>query len=238
MGIKRRSVLAGGLSLAALSGWAFLERKSIGRAAPLVQAELKQALSGPPERYAAAPLPEPDAWNSRLVEAAETQIGRTVSYDPAYVRIAYPSGDIPIERGVCTDVIIRAYRDAFALDLQRLVHEDMRSDFAAYPRLWNLKGPDRNIDHRRVPNLATYFSRQGAALSKSKRPEDYLPGDVVTYVFPNNRTHIAIVSAHASPDGKRPLIIHNAGFGTRRNDMLFSNRITGHFRFPPPPAIG
>lgn len=238
MGFKRRSVIAGGLSLAALSGWAFLERKSIGRAAPLVQAELKQALSGPPERYGAVAASRPGSWNSRLVEAAEAQIGKTVRYDPAYVRIAYPSGDIPIERGVCTDVIIRAYRDALSLDLQRLVHEDMRRDFGAYPKLWNLKAPDRNIDHRRVPNLATFFARQGAALQRTRNPENYLPGDVVTYVYPNNRTHIAIVSAHASPDGKRPLIIHNAGFGTRRNDMLFSNRITGHFRFPPPMAIG
>ena len=229
MGIKRRSVLAGGLSLTALSGWAFLERNRIGRAAPLVQAELEQAVAGPPEPYA-----EPKGWTAQLVSAAESQIGKTVSYDPAYVRIAYPSGDIPIERGVCTDVIVRAYRDAFALDLQRLVHEDMRRDFGAYPKLWNLKGPDRNIDHRRVPNLATFFARQGAGQPRTRNPEDYRPGDVVTYVFPSNRTHIAIVSAHASRDGKRPLIIHNSGLGTRRNDMLFANRITGHFRFPPP----
>ncbi|WP_282605975.1 DUF1287 domain-containing protein [Pelagibius sp. Alg239-R121] len=229
MTIKRRSFLAAGLGFAAVSGWAYLERNRIGRAAPVLQAELEQAVLGPPEPYMT-----PDGWAAKLVTAAESQIGKTVRYDPAYVRISYPSGDIPIERGVCTDVIVRAYRDAFALDLQRAVHEDMRRDFAAYPKLWKLKKPDPNIDHRRVPNLVTYFSRQGASLANSKTPSDYLPGDVVAYLFPRARTHIAIVSDRASRDGKRPLIIHNSGLGTRRNDQLFANRIIGHFRFPPP----
>jgi hypothetical protein len=233
MTLKRRSFLTAGLGFAAVSGWACLERSRIGRALPLVKAELEQAIAGPPDSYAKAA-----GWSATLVTAAESQIGRTVRYDPAYVQIAYPSGDIPIERGVCTDVIVRAYRDAFALDLQQAVHEDMRRNFTAYPRLWQLKAPDPNIDHRRVPNLATYLKHQGATLPRSKNPEDYRPGDVVTYLFPNNRTHIAIVSDRASRDGKRPLIIHNNGLGTRRNDMLFSSRIIGHFRYPPPATTG
>ncbi len=231
MTIKRRSFLAAGLSLAAVSGWAFLERNRIGRAAPVLKAELEEAVMGPPEAFAKV-----DGWAAQLVAAAESQIGKTVRYDPAYVRISYPSGDIPIERGVCTDVIVRAYRDAFGLDLQQAVHEDMRANFKAYPNLWNLKRPDPNIDHRRVPNLVAFFSRQGAALAGSKDPADYLPGDVVAYLFPRARTHIAIVSDRASRDGKRPLIIHNSGLGTRRNDQLFAHRIIGHFRYPPSAA--
>jgi len=179
---------------------------------------------------------EPEPWAARLVAAAESQIGTTVTYDPAYARLAYPNGDVPRERGVCTDVVIRAYRDAFGLDLQKLVHEDMARVFRAYPQNWGLSRPDRNIDHRRVPNLATFFTRHDASLPVSERAEYYLPGDIVTQMLPGRLTHIGLVTHRASKDGARPMMVHNIGAGTRLEDVLFTFEITGHFRFPPTAA--
>jgi hypothetical protein len=170
-------------------------------------------------------------WQDRLVAAAEAQIGQTVIYDPAYVRLAYPGGDVPMARGVCTDVVIRAYRSGLGIDLQRLVHEDMRANFAAYPKIWGLARPDRNIDHRRVPNLQTYLRRQGATLPLREDATGYLPGDLVTMTLPGNLPHIAIVSATPNEDGTRPLLVHNIGAGTRKEDVLFAHRTTGHYRF-------
>jgi uncharacterized protein YijF (DUF1287 family) len=167
---------------------------------------------------------------TRLVEAARAQVGVTVSYDPAYRKLAYPNGDVTPDRGVCTDVVIRAYR-ALGLDLQRLVHEDMTSAWAEYPQLWGLKKPDSNIDHRRVPNLATYFRRRGAKLAVSADPRDYAPGDVITWRLASGVPHIGIVSDRRS--GDRPLVIHNIGAGTKEEDVLFANVVTGHFRFSP-----
>lgn len=167
----------------------------------------------------------------RLITAGLHQIGVTTTYDPAYVTLAYPGGDISPERGVCTDVIVRAYRSGLGLDLQKLVHEDMRKDFTAYPQSWGLKRPDRNIDHRRVPNLQTFFMRNGARLTVSDAPDDYRPGDVVTQMLPGDLAHIALVSQYASSDGKRPLCIHNIGAGARLEDILFTYRLTGHYRF-------
>ncbi|WP_395015224.1 DUF1287 domain-containing protein [Dongia sp.] len=161
-----------------------------------------------------------------LVAAARDQVGRTLVYDPRYEKLAYPMGDVPIERGVCTDVVIRAFRSQ-GIDLQRLVHEDMRKHFQAYPQSWGLKRPDANIDHRRVPNLATYFKRQGLALE----PGDYRAGDIVTWMLPGNLPHIGIVSDRADPGSGRPLIIHNIGAGTREEDMLTAYPATGHFRW-------
>lgn len=176
---------------------------------------------------------EPETWARALIAAAESQIGKTVRYDPAYTALAYPNGDVPIERGVCTDVIVRAYRDGFGVDLQKLVHEDMRAAFKAYPRNWGLKRPDRNIDHRRVLNLAVFFRRKGAALDITDRAGDYLPGDIVAQRLPGNLPHISIVSHRANGNGRRPLVVHNIGAGTRLEDSLFSFKITGHFRFKP-----
>jgi uncharacterized protein YijF (DUF1287 family) len=167
----------------------------------------------------------------RLVTAGLLQIGVTTIYDPAYVTLAYPGGDVTPERGVCTDVIVRAYRSGLGLDLQKLVHDDMRRDFSAYPTTWGLRRPDRNIDHRRVPNLQTFFTRQGAGLRLSDRPADYRPGDIITQMLPGNPPHIAIVSHFASADGGRPLCIHNIGAGARLEDILFTYRLTGHYRF-------
>ncbi|WP_246770716.1 DUF1287 domain-containing protein [Aestuariivirga sp. YIM B02566] len=167
----------------------------------------------------------------RLVSAGLHQIGVTTIYDPAYVTLKYPGGDVAPERGVCTDVIVRAYRSAFSVDLQKLVHEDMRNNFTAYPRIWGLKLPDRNIDHRRVPNLRTFFARQGAELPVTETARDYRPGDVVSQMLPGNLAHIALVSHFASADGKRPLCIHNIGAGARLEDILFTYPVTGHYRF-------
>lgn len=172
------------------------------------------------------------AHASALVEAARTQIGVTRVYDPAYVRLDYPLGDVPLERGVCTDVVIRAFRTQ-GLDLQQALHEDMRAHFEAYPRLWGLARPDRNIDHRRVPNLETWLRRQGAELTASARADDYQPGDLVTWRLPRNLPHIGIVSERRSAEG-RPLIIHNIGAGTQEEDILFAWAITGWFRLVPP----
>ena len=172
-----------------------------------------------------------EAWADRLVAAAMSQVGRTVIYDPAYVKLGYPGGDIPIERGVCTDVVIRAYRDGLGIDLQRLVHEDMRAHFVSYPQIWGLAGPDRNIDHRRVPNLQTFFRRRGAARAVSGWASDYLPGDLVSMMLPGNLPHIAIVSDDKNGDGSRPKLIHNIGAGARIDDVLFAFEVTGHYRF-------
>jgi uncharacterized protein len=170
----------------------------------------------------------------RLVDAARKQIGVTVVYDPAYVVLKYPGGDVAKDRGVCTDVVIRAFR-AQDTDLQRLLHEDMRGNFARYPKNWGLRTPDRNIDHRRVPNLQTWFARQGWVVSSrgeragDARASDFLPGDLVTWMLPGNLPHIGIVSDRKSLFGT-PLIIHNIGRGTREEDVLFEYRITGHYR--------
>ena len=166
-----------------------------------------------------------------VVAAARRQIGVTVGYDPAYRKIGYPGGDVPRGSGVCTDVIIRALRDARKVDLQKLVHEDMKSNFAKYPQQWGLKAPDANIDHRRVPNLQCYFKRKGYALPVSKNAADYKPGDIVTVMVGEKLPHIMIVSDRKSVAGV-PLAIHNIGSGTQEEDVLFAYPLTGHYRIP------
>lgn len=164
----------------------------------------------------------------KLVTSARSQIGVTKSYDPAYRPLSYPGGDVPLATGVCTDVIIRALRQQ-SLDLQKEVHEDMRANFSAYPKKWGLTKPDKNIDHRRVPNLMTWFKRKGHSLTITQKPADYLPGDIVTWDLGNGLTHIGIVSDRRSVQGI-PLIIHNIGNGTQEEDLLFGYKITGHYR--------
>ncbi|OLU27524.1 DUF1287 domain-containing protein [Pseudomonas sp. PA15(2017)] len=168
---------------------------------------------------------------AQLVSGAREQVGVTLSYDPAYRRIAYPGGDVPVQTGVCTDVVIRALR-LQGLDLQKTVHEDMAANFSAYPRQWGLKRPDRNIDHRRVPNLMTLFRRQGMALPVGREAGAYRAGDIVTWDLGRGQTHIGIVSDRLSVTGE-PLILHNIGAGTREEDILFRFSITGHYRFTP-----
>ena len=164
-----------------------------------------------------------------LVKAARAQIGITLFYDSAYQRLPYPNGDVPRERGVCTDVVIRALRDAWQLDLQKLLHEDMRSNFSLYPSLWRMSRPDSNIDHRRVPNLQTLFKRKGWSLPISTNAADYKTGDIVTVTVPPHLPHIMIVSDRKDHSGI-PLVIHNIGEGTQEEALLFRYPHTGHYR--------
>jgi uncharacterized protein YijF (DUF1287 family) len=175
------------------------------------------------------------AWASPaldLVVAARSQVGVTRRYDPSYQRIGYPGGDVPLDRGVCTDVVVRAYRK-LGIDLQDRVHRDMKQAWAAYPHpaKWGLSKPDTNIDHRRVPNLAVYFGRHGKTLAPSTNARDYQPGDIVVWMLPMSLPHIGIVSDQVSRWGT-PLVIHNIGAGTQEDDLLFAFAITGHYRFP------
>jgi uncharacterized protein YijF (DUF1287 family) len=166
---------------------------------------------------------------SRLTAAARDQVGQTVTYDPAYVALEFPGGDIPRDRGVCTDVVIRALRDAWQIDLQLVVNRDMKANFSAYPAFWGLERPDRNIDHRRVPNLQTLLARIGAEVPLQDGPAPYLPGDIVTWTLPGNLDHIGIVSDRRGPDGT-PLVLHNIGAGAQEEDILFAYPMTGHYR--------
>ena len=223
--ISRRAFatrLAGGLAATGLAA---------GATKLLLTSNVHSALAQ--EVFSVKPFAPVKPWAAKLISAAESQVGRTVNYDGAYVKLAYPMGDIPAETGVCTDVIVRAYREAFGIDLQRLVHEDMKRSFGSYPKIWGLKRPDKNIDHRRVPNLERYFARRRASLPISRFGKDYLPGDLVSQRLPGNLPHIAIVSQRPSRDGERPLIIHNIGAGTQIEDRLLDFKITGHFRFSP-----
>lgn len=163
-----------------------------------------------------------------LAEAARAQIGVTVGYDPAYRGLRYPQGDVPMETGVCTDVVIRAFR-AMGVDLQQVVHEDMQRAFPSYPRKWGLKAPDANIDHRRVPNLMTYFQRKGWSVPIGALATDYRADDVVAWDLGGGVLHIGVVSDHTGADG-RPLVVHNIGKGTQEEDILFRYTIIGHYR--------
>ena len=174
---------------------------------------------------------EPAPEVAKFVASAEAQIGKTLSYDPAYTTLEYPGGDVPIEQGVCSDVAIRAFRGV-GIDLQKEVHEDMKRAFSAYPKNWSLRKPDANIDHRRVLNLMTFFKRRGKSVPVSKNAADYRPGDLVTCLVPKNLPHIMIVSDQVSPlDPTRRLVIHNIGQGARAEDRLFECELTGHYRW-------
>lgn len=169
----------------------------------------------------------------QLADSAYTLTKDRVVYDPTYYSIDYPMGDVPDGKGVCTDVVIRAYRK-LGTDLQALVHRDMKRHFSSYPKNWGLKRPDPNIDHRRVPNLMTYFKRQGASLRVTQKGEDYLPGDVVSWNLGGGITHIGVVSDVPSrTHPNRFQMIHNIGAGQVVEDCLFSYQITGHFRYRP-----
>ncbi len=177
------------------------------------------------------------AGNADIVAAARSQVGVTVYYDAAYRSLKYPGGDVSAERGVCTDVVVRALRQARAIDLQSKVHEDMKAHWDAYPHpwRWRLSKPDTNIDHRRVPNLMTYFKRAGYSSPLTRVAADYLPGDIVAWDLGRGILHIGIVSG-APPAGGTPLVVHNIGSGAQEEDILFRYTIIGHYRLPPPPA--
>jgi hypothetical protein len=153
-----------------------------------------------------------------------------VVYDPAYFKIAYPNGDVPAGRGVCTDVVIRAYRK-LGVDLQQEVHEDMKANFKLYPRNWGMKTTDKNIDHRRVPNLMVFFKRKGKVKPMTKNATDYLPGDIVCWDLNGRQLHIGLVVNKKSSDGKRYLIVHNIGSGQVIEDVLFAWKIIGHYTY-------
>jgi uncharacterized protein YijF (DUF1287 family) len=171
-----------------------------------------------------------EAFQLKLAQEARKLTNDQVTYDPQYFKIAYPNGDVPANKGVCTDVIIRAYRK-MGIDLQQLVHEDMKAHFGLYPKNWGLKSTDKNIDHRRVPNLMVFFERKGQKLSISSKAEDYKPGDIVCWNLGGGITHIGIVSNQLSEDKKRYKIIHNVGAGQVLEDFIFNYKIIGHYRF-------
>ena len=175
-------------------------------------------------------LIHPKTFAEKLSNAAISIIDPEVVYTPSYVGIKYPNGDVPEKTGVCTDVVIRAYRK-LGIDLQKEVHEDMKSNFSKYPKTWGLKSTDKNIDHRRVPNLEVFFERKGEKLAVSQNPNDYKTGDLVTWMIGNKLPHIGIVTHLKSEDGKRPMIVHNVGGGQVLQDCLFSYTLVGHFRY-------
>lgn len=183
-------------------------------------------------------LVSPSIFASRFtIDLVKSAIERTsfeIHYDGSYYSIDYPNGDVPQNIGVCTDVIIRSYRK-IGSDLQRLVHEDMQTNFIEYPskRIWGLNKPDKNIDHRRVPNLQLFFKRQGEILSISNNPADYNPGDLVTWMLTGNLPHIGIVTDRISTKSGNPYIVHNIGGGPLMEDMLFKYKITGHYKYVP-----
>jgi len=166
----------------------------------------------------------------RLADSAFTLTSQKVIYDPSYFSIKCPNGDVPAGKGVCTDVVIRTYRK-MGVDLQKEVHEDMRKNFSLYPKKWGLKKTDTNIDHRRVPNLMTFFSRFGTSKSITLSSSNYLPGDIVCWNLGGNVPHIGIVSNKKSADGQRYQMIHNIGAGQTLEDCLFKYEITGHYSY-------
>lgn len=166
----------------------------------------------------------------RLSDSTLTLTRQQVLYDPQYFVIKYPNGDVPADKGVCTDVVIRAYRK-LGIDLQKEVHEDMKAHFSSYPKIWGLKETDKNIDHRRVPNLMRYFERHNSGLAITENPGDYRPGDIVSWNLGGAITHIGIVVDRRSADGKRYSIVHNIGAGQVLEDCLFNYKIIGHYRF-------
>jgi hypothetical protein len=203
---------------------------NLDRRTLLLGAGASLALTGCRQR-APDPAPSPPAPGKagKLIAAARAQIGVTTRYDAAYTALPFPGGDVPRERGVCTDVVVRAYRDSLGLDLQALVNADMRSAFRAYPRIWGLDAPDRNIDHRRVPNLRAWLKRRGAALPVPAGAPGWRPGDIFTSLVDGRSPHIGLVSDRRGANGW--LIIHNIGAGTREEEGLAAWPVTGRYRW-------
>jgi len=184
-----------------------------------------------PPKAIVKPLPDNTSPQlKQMLDGAISQAGVTTSYDPSYVKLDYPNGDVPEVTGVCSDVVVRAFRKA-GIDLQKEVHEDMKTAFSEYPKKWGLAEPDSNIDHRRVLNLMTYFKRQGKSLPISYSSGDYEPGDIVSWQLGLGIDHIGIVTNMLSESEDRYLIVHNIGAGTRVEDVLLDWTITGHYRF-------
>jgi uncharacterized protein len=197
--------------------------------APLTAPTVPFSTSTPASSFESVPSSSPKL--RQLIASADEQVGVTTGYDPTYVGLAFPGGDVEKSTGVCSDVIIRSYR-GIGIDLQQELNIDMRANFAKYPTRWGLTKPDTNIDHRRVPNLETFFARKGASQEISNRSSDYLPGDVVTWRI-DDLPHTGLVTSTRVEGEDRFLIVHNVGQGTQREDVLFSWPITGHFRWLP-----
>lgn len=204
----------------------------LGAACRQQTARAIKPLRPPEQETETRALPANSSPNLKLViDGAIDQIGKTTSYDPGYQKIDYPNGDVPIDTGVCSDVIVSAFRKA-GIDLQQDLHEDMKDNFSAYPTRWGLKGTDSNIDHRRVPNLQTYFTRKVKSLSTEGGSEAFLPGDIITWDLGLGGTeHIGMVVNVWYRPKQRYLIVHNIGAGTRMEDVLFAWKITGHYRY-------
>jgi uncharacterized protein len=175
-------------------------------------------------------IENPKNFEEKLSNAALSIINPEVAYTPDYIAIKYPNGDVPANTGVCSDVVIRAYRK-LGIDLQKEVHEDMKANFSNYPTKWSLKKTDTNIDHRRVPNLEVFFTRKGEKLLVSDHPADYKTGEIVTWMIGKKLPHIGIVTNKKSADGKRPMLVHNVGGGQVLEDCLFNYDIVGHFKY-------
>jgi uncharacterized protein YijF (DUF1287 family) len=165
----------------------------------------------------------------KLVDSAIEQTRQTFEYDPSYTKLDYPNGDVPVERGVCADVIVRAFRNA-GMDLQKEVHEDMSRNFSAYPARWGARRPDKNIDHRRVANLMTLFERRSRSVPITRQTSDYVPGDVVAWELDNRLLHIGLVTDAVAADTRNYLVVHNIGAGARLEDVLMDWKIIGHYR--------
>jgi uncharacterized protein YijF (DUF1287 family) len=220
--MKQRMLWGGMVILALGMGFIWLERNRISSwfastSDIVVAVPALPPLASPPQEFDV---------RQRLAQAAMAQIGVTVHYDPAYIRLAYPGGDVPPDRGVCSDVVVRAFR-AVGWDLQVLVHEDMTTRFASYPTRWGMRRPDANIDHRRVLNLMTWFDHQRWAVPISASPDDYRAGDIVAWDLGRGLTHIGVV---VTDDKGGRFIVHNIGQGAKREDVLFAWRQIGHYR--------
>ncbi len=196
-----------------------------------VNSATPRAVELPGRDLAVAIQVKPDATPLEKINAAAIeQITQTTSYDSAYVKLDYPNGDVPLETGVCADVIVRAFRKA-DVDLQKELHEDMKRNFSKYPQKWGARRPDRNIDHRRVPNLMTWFDRQGKNLPITKDAKDYQPGDIVAWELDSGLLHIGMVSKIKVEGADRYAAVHNIGAGARLEDVLFAWKIIGHYRY-------
>lgn len=182
------------------------------------------------ENSSASFIENPKTFEEKLSNAAISIIDKEVVYTPNYVALKYPNGDVPAKTGVCSDVVIRAYRK-LGIDLQQEVHEDMKANFSNYPTKWGLKKTDTNIDHRRVPNLEVFFTRKGKQLEVTNNPNDYKTGEIVTWMIGDKLPHIGIVTNKKSTDGKRPLLVHNVGGGQVLEDCLFNYAVVGHFSY-------
>ena len=200
---------------------------------------VKAASTGPsPERASLliASLSGSSVFGERLAAAALAHSGEHVSYDPAYFQIDYPNGDVPPHKGVAADVLVRCYRK-LGIDLQVLVHEDMKANFRLYPQLWSATSPDPNIDHRRVLNLRRFFSRHGEQLPASRNAADYQPGDIVVWSIGRDEFHIGIVVPGPGDRASEPWVVHNIGAGVKWDNVLFDYQILDHFRYTGPARI-